>query len=112
MSTETRIGRHHVNWRAAVIREKHSRPIYGHASEASESSIIIQLPDALPVGLVCRVYLDIPAPDSGRPDYVDFRVKIMETSLIGQVSEFRHICKITDIQTQQLAFMKKTLAHH
>lgn len=103
--------RRHVNWRAAAILEGMPQPLYGHVLEASESSVAISFDRMLPNGLEFRVYLDIPDPDNGKPAYVDFRAKVQETSLMGQVSLFRHVLHITQIQPDQLTFLKHALNH-
>lgn len=102
---------HHVNWRVAAIIEGQTQPLYGHTIEASESNIVVSFDRQLPTGLEFRVYLDIPDPDSGRPAYVDFRAKVQETSLMGQVSLFRHMLHITQILPDQQAYLKRTLTH-
>lgn len=101
--------RHHVNWRAAAILDGVPQPVYGHAMETSDSNVVISFENPMHVGQECRIYLDIPDPESGKPAYVDFRAKVLETSLTGQTSQFRHLMQITKIAPEQLAFLKHTL---
>ena len=101
--------RHHISWRAAAILPGSTQPIYGHAMEITESSVVISFEKAFPMGMECRIYLDIPDPSTGRPVYLDFKIKVIESALMGKVSLFRHIMKITDIKPEQLAFLKRIL---
>ena len=110
-STHSAQLRHHVNWRAAGILEGLPQPLYGHALEASESSVVVSFDRQLPNGLEFRVYLDIPDPNNGHPAYVDFRAKVQETSLMGQVSLFRHVLHIRKIQPEQQTYLKHALNH-
>lgn len=102
---------HHISWRAAAILKDNTQPIFGHAMEITESSVVISFEKAFPNGLECRVYLDVPDPNSGRPVYLDFRIRVQESSLMGKVSLFRHIMKIIDIKPEQQAFLKRILKH-
>lgn len=101
--------RHNINWRAAAIIEGQAQPVYGHAVEVSDSSVVITFEKPFRIGMECRIYLDVPDPDNGRPVYLDFRVKVQEASLMGQVSLFRHVMQISNIKPEQQAFLKRIL---
>lgn len=103
--------RHVVNWRAALILPQNTTPLHGRAVEASEQVVILILPNEIKPGVECRVYLDILDPASGRDIYLDFRAAISTSSLIGQISQFRHVAQIIDIKPEQQAFLREMLKH-
>jgi len=101
--------RHVVNWRAALILPQNTTPQHGRAVEACEQSVILILPNEIKPGVECRVYLDILDPATGQDVYLDFRARISASSLVGQISQFRHAAQIIDIKPEQLAFLRDTL---
>lgn len=98
-----------VKWRAAIVLPQQHEPIHGRAIEISTSIVMLQLPIEIKSGNECRVYLDIPDPKTGKPVYIDFRVRVQATTLIGQISEFRHLMQIIQIAEGPKRFLQDLL---
>lgn len=111
MPDSNSLQRHVVNWRAALILPQNTTPQHGRAVEAGEQSVIVILPNEIKTGCECRVYLDILDPSSGQNVYLDFRARITASSLVGQISQFRHVAQIIDIKAEQKAFLHDILSH-
>ena len=98
-----------VNWRAAIMLPQNPQPLHCRAIEVSEKTVVLQVPIELKNIGEFRVYLDVPDPLSGAPVYLDFKVKVNAITLMGQISQFRHIMNITEIKPQQKEFLLKLL---
>jgi hypothetical protein len=99
-STDTRF-RKKVSWRAAIATSPSVTPIYGIAIEVAEHSLIILADKEVKVGTPCHIYLDIPGAPINKKNYIDFTGYVSCTSLVGQVSMFRHIVQIKEINPIQ-----------
>ncbi|MEJ2792599.1 hypothetical protein WAE56_04210 [Iodobacter sp. LRB] len=107
-TTDTR-SRKKVSWRAAMVTAPSVPPVYGIAVEVAEHNLIILADKEVKVGTSCHVYLDIPGTQVNKKNYVDFTGNISCTSLMGQVSMFRHIVQIKEINTIQRENLLKAL---
>ncbi|AMC33973.1 hypothetical protein [Janthinobacterium sp. B9-8] len=96
-----------VSWRAAIVASPSASPIYGIAIEVAENKLIILADKEVKAGMTCHIYLDIPG--SLVKQYVDFTGNISCTSLIGQISMFRHIVQIKEINATQRENLMKAL---
>jgi hypothetical protein len=98
-----------VSWRAAITTAPSVKPVYGIAVEVAEHSLIILADKEVKVGTHCHIYLDIPGAPINKKNYVDFTGSVSCTSLIGQVSMFRHIVQVKEINTIQRDNLLKAL---
>ncbi|AZN36062.1 hypothetical protein [Iodobacter ciconiae] len=98
-----------VSWRAAMVTAPSIPPIYGIAVEVAEHNLIILTDKEVKVGTPCHVYLDIPDMQINKKNYVDFTGTISCTSLMGQISMFRHIVQVKEINAIQRENLLKAL---
>lgn len=103
------VQRHIVNWRSALILPQNATPLHGRAVEASEHSLVVLMPQEIKTGSECRIYLDVIDPANGQDVYLDFRIKVAGTALVGNISQFRHILHIIDIKPEQKTFFHNLL---
>lgn len=107
-TTDTRT-RKKVSWRAAMMTDPSIKPTYGVAVEVADNSLIILADKEVKTGTSCHIYLDIPAAQMNTKNYVDFIGTITCTTLIGQISMFRHIVQIKEVDAAQRDKLHKAL---
>ncbi|MCX7205726.1 MAG: hypothetical protein NT086_07015 [Proteobacteria bacterium] len=107
-STDTRT-RKKVSWRAAIVTTPSVKPVYGVAVEVAEHSLIILADKEVKVGTQCHIYLDIPGAPINKKNYIDFTASVTCTTLIGQISMFRHIVQVKEINAIQRENLLKAL---
>lgn len=108
---QNEVYRHIVNWRAAAMLAQNPNPLHGRAAEANETTLVLLFPQEIKAGSECRIYLDTPDPSNGQHVYLDFRIRVTTTSLMGQISQFRHLAQILDVKPEQKAFYLSLLKH-
>ena len=97
-----------VGWRAALLIDGSSTPLFGRALEASEQSVMILSEHNVAAGTECRICLDV-TDSTGRRGYLDFRGVVSSATLVGKLSRFRLICRIVTMEAQQREFLNNAI---
>ena len=93
-----------VGWRAALMLDGASSPLFGRTLEASEQSMVILSEHNVAAGTECRICLDV-TDSTGRRGYLDFRGVVNNATLVGKLSQFRLTCRIVTMDAQQREFL-------
>lgn len=102
-----------VRWRAAIIPKHYSAAIEGKIIEASFETLIMLSATALKPGSEARFVLEVFEQEGERSNkkILDLNGKIIDNTLIGHISLFRHQIQLQNPNHPQLQLLKKLTGH-
>jgi hypothetical protein len=99
-----------VHWRSAIETPGVTGAVQGRTMDVSVSGACIQFLDNIVLGTLCRLHLEVPSADKLSRNAVTMQVKVISSTLIGHVSEFRIGFVFQDIAPAIDALLRKHLA--
>ena len=97
-----------TTWRGAILLEG-TEPLMVKVSQASENQLELTSPNALPIEVVMRFYLDVLDASRKNHEYIPMKVKVTESILVASAYHFRSKVKITLIDAKPLEMLKTAL---
>lgn len=83
--------------------------LQGKTMDVSLGGACVMFERNLPIGLVCNVFLDIPQPEKSTRTAVTLVGKVMNTALVGNISQFRIGIKFMSMEPKTEALLKSRL---
>ncbi|GAA5785573.1 hypothetical protein GCM10007860_28860 [Chitiniphilus shinanonensis] len=99
-----------VSWRAALLRQGESKPIYGHATEVALQSAVFVIDEPLRDGTQLKAFLELPDADARSRVYAEFTIKVLACTLMGGSSRYRLQCRVSEIDEAQRKVLERALS--
>lgn len=95
-----------AHWRVAIQMPSTNEFLQGKTMDVSTSGACVLFDKNIPVGTSCLLYLEVPLPEKQTKKAISVNCKVMNTTLVGNISQFRVGFKFVSMDAATDALIK------
>ncbi len=96
-----------AHWRAAL--QLGDEILHGRTEDVSMGGACVLSEKSIPVGTTCLVYLEVPVPERQTKIPIRIEAKVVLSTLVGNISQFRIGLKFASLTPEDQALLKSKL---